>query len=300
MNHRGFTISLVLGLALTCSLRLAGCVSSEVPARPSPLAALDERMPNDLDARADQPLAVAREYSVTVFAPPLFAPVLSRLEAMYEAMQPDVDVYVRIAPRDPDLDPSEVIQQWMGSGAKADVYVAEEISDIRSTGIEPILAGPWVGDRLIVVTGRGSRLRMVDLSKGDAPVAIALERTALGRLSRLALDQRGIWNDISYRIGRFDDSAAILERARFGGQSEHVLGVVYGSALTADPRSTKAVGEITPPPHDRALHAIGAWTPRGRSFAIWMLSDEALAVAAEFGFVPLRPLDEQTADGSNP
>lgn len=299
--NRGHTISLVLGLALASCLQLAGCQGgSEIPTRPSPLADLDAQVLGDPNTRTDQPHPVAREHSVTVFAPPLFAPVLGRLEAMYEAVNHDVDVYVRIAPRGPDLDPSELIGQWMGSGVETDVYIAEEMADIRSAGMEPILAGPWVGDRLIVVTGRGSRLRMVDLSKGDAPIAIALDRTALGRLSRLALKERGIWNDISYRIGHFDGSAAIIERARFGGQSEHILGVVYGSALTADPRSVKAVGEIMPPPHDRALHAVGAWTPRGRSFATWLLTDEALAAAAEHGFVPLRPLADQTADGSNP
>jgi ABC-type molybdate transport system substrate-binding protein len=236
--------------------------------------------PEPLEPRTD-----ARNEVLVVYAAPTLAALVERLAAVYEAENPDIRVRVRTGQRGPVLDPWGNIARDINAGAAVDVLAAERAWQIDELTRPPPVRRQWLGNELVAVTGRASRLRLIDLSTGWCGVAVALERTALGRDSRASLEARGVWSTVAERVERFDDAAAILERARWGADSEHVLGIVYRTdARGAAAEGTRVVGRLALPAGEELVHELAAWTPRGEALVAWLTGEHAAAVAREMGF----------------
>lgn len=235
---------------------------------------------------------------VHVLSSQVFASVMGPLESAFEREHPEFDLVVTYGVERAPLDADQDLQTIIGDGAQADVFLAGDLRQVEEVSRAPMSIVPWLGNRLVLVRRSRSRLRMIDLSKGNCEVAVALERTPLGRASRAALEARGIWSGISERVGLFGDGETILSRTGSLGL-DPVLGIVYASTRLNSELPIEVAGVIA----DEDLvdqHVVSVWSEDGGRFAEWLISPAAQRIASQSGFLALYSVevDEDAETGA--
>ena len=212
-------------------------------------------------------------------------PLLVWCERVYEQENPSIDIVLDFGQKDAGLDRTQVLIEKIAASGSADVFIAEHSKQFDALPGVKREERAWLVNRVVAVTARDSRLRMIDLSRGSCQVCVALERTPLGRLSRLALDRRGIWSTVSDRVGRFDDSDAINEVVRHSSsRGQDVIGIVYASDATG--AGVRVIGELELPDDESATHVASWFTGEGERFAEFLWSDAVMARASGMGLRP--------------
>lgn len=212
-------------------------------------------------------------------------PLLVWCERVYEQENPTIDIALDFGQKDAGLDRTQVLIEKIAASGSADVFIAEHAKQFDALPGVKREERAWLVNRIFAVTARDSRLRMIDLSRGSCQIGVALERTPLGRLSRLALDRRGLWSTVSDRVGRFDDSDAICEVVRHSSsRGQEMIGIVYASD-TID-AGVRVIGELELPEDESATHVAAWFTSEGGRFAEFLLSDQVSARAAGMGLRP--------------
>jgi len=210
---------------------------------------------------------------------------MSHLEPMFERDHPEFDLVITFGVAHAPLDADQNLQEMISDGAQLDVFLAGDAIQVSQISREPTAVVPWVGNRLVLVRPRGSGLRLIDLSSGNCEVAVALERTPLGRASRKMLEARGIWSQLTERVGLFDDAKAIMTRIASPGL-EPTIGIVYASAVrTGDERieiaaALDGVG-------GGVEHVVAVWSADGGVFSAWLGTPAVQDIARQTGFVTL-------------
>jgi ABC-type molybdate transport system substrate-binding protein len=229
------------------------------------------------DAHVRQPLHV--------FASGVFGPLMDQIEPMFERDNPSFDLIVTFGKAHAPLDTDQDLQEMIGDGAQLDVFLAGDMAQVSQISREPITVVPWVGNRLVLVRRRGSKLRLIDLSSGTCEVAVALERTPLGRASRHVLESRGLWSEVSGRVGQFDEGDAIARRIA-SPALQPALGIVFASTVRTSEHPIEVAAKLGAA-EDGVEHVIAIWTERGGRFAAWLESRGAQQIAQRAGFVVL-------------
>ena len=237
--------------------------------------------------------AAADARPIHVFAAGTFDALLERLEPMFERDHPGVDLVVRHGVARPPLDADQTLSEAVNAGQAVDAMLVVDAEQLERLTRQPSAVTPWLGNRLVLIRRRGSGLRLIDLSAGVCEVSVALEQTGLGRATRGALRERGVWSGLSGRAGLFDGGRAIVARVA-SERLEPALGIVFASDAAATESSITVAAVLDA---GGVEHAAATWTADGRLFARWLRSDEAIAVATRLGFSA--PVDARASPPTN-
>ncbi|GIW74165.1 MAG: hypothetical protein KatS3mg103_0687 [Phycisphaerales bacterium] len=212
-----------------------------------------------------------------------------------------MDLVLHEGARTGRLDQAQWLALRLDRGAQADAYLAESVQTVRDRTRTPAGWAPWLGNTLVVVAPRGVGVPASALGDRTTPVHLALERTALGRWTRAALRQAGLWDEVAPTAGLFDNGRAIVQRLHESAQRDPprpALGIVLGS--DADPARVEIVGRLAPPADDPPVHAVAWLTQAGEDLASWLRHDpSARRTALAMGFLLPGPTLPD-ADGSAP
>lgn len=217
---------------------------------------------------------------IHVLAADTFGALLDRLEPMFEREHPGVDLVVTYGVSSPPLDADQTLSRAVNAGQTIDVILVDDAVQLKRLARQPSAVTPWLSNRLVLIRTRGTGLRLIDLSTGVCEVSVALERSALGRATRAALRERGVWSGMSGRVGLFDGGPAIVARVA-SERLEPALGIVFASDAATTKRSITVVAVLDA---EGVGHVAATWTVDGRMFARWLRSDEALGVARGLSF----------------
>ncbi len=224
--------------------------------------------------------------AVRVAVDPVLAPLVRRLEPLYEGTTPGIDLVIYEGARTARMDQADWLAMRLDRGAEADAYLSESVHQIGDLTRTPMGEGPWLGNTLAVVVANGSTLDRRELAMGRAPVHVALERTALGRWTRASLRESGLWGEVALASGNFDGGEMIVERVSYFAKRsppEESFGVVFGS--DADARRVRIVGYLDQPHGDATMHHAAWFSEAGADFVRWLVQDsDALQTASRMGF----------------
>lgn len=236
---------------------------------------------------------------VRVFVAPELADLMRRLEPRYEAATPGVDLEVVLSA---DLDVRASEEQFVrriNAGAACDALLSESAARVLELTARPRAWAPIAVGEIVVIAPAASGVSERDMLEGRIPVAVALERTGLGRASRLALTHAGVWDTVVAQVGRVSDTVAALEAIAHAGAQDppaDVAGLVYRSAalraIRTEPDPRRRITILAPldsPPDAPIVHVAAVWTDAGRNVAEWLRSDAARSEMAPLGFTPVDP-----------
>ena len=195
MTRRKSQVALVLGLVIgvLCACARTG-VHESTAAKPTEERTTDATS-NVPEGAAQSPATavVPRTTKVRLYAPSTFRTLLERLESMYEAQTPGVNLVLDFGEHQPPVSAEHALVIDINAGSPVDAFIAGDRAQIEALLNRPARIEPWLTNEIVLIRPRGSPLRLIDLSKGSCQVAVALDRTALGRATRGALRRRGIW-----------------------------------------------------------------------------------------------------------
>jgi ABC-type molybdate transport system substrate-binding protein len=229
---------------------------------------------------------VPRDTRVRLFVPEMFRSLLERLEPMYEERTPGVNLVVYYGEDQPPLSAEQALVVDIDAGATVDAFISADDKYVTELLTRPERIEKWLTNEIVLIRPRTAPLRLIDLSKGSCQVAVALDRTALGRATRSALERRGIWESVTGRVGLFEDGQAIQTRVA-SRDLDACLGVVYRSDLWNTPERVRVIGPLEPGDETPLVHYVASWTGEGSRLIDWLGSDEAVEVAVEVGFLRL-------------
>jgi len=186
---------------------------------------------------------------------------------------------------------SSALGRQIAAGAGADIFISANREWAEFAGSPGGFLDPAVvfGNVLVVIVGAGSGEQV---SLEELPVFLAGSRLALaspdsvpaGQYARQALENAGVWDQLSARLAPADD---VRGATRFVASGAARAGVVYGT-------EAKFPGVELAANIDAGLHApIGYWMivaegalMAAREFADYLTGTEAAAILLEYGFVP--------------
>ena len=284
---------LILALVLLAAGALAACAPlANMRAEEWRWAAADP------EPGAGPPASAPR---VRVFVAPEFAELMRRLEPRYEA-EAGVDLELVF---DAHLDLRAAEDQLIlrvargGRGAAPDLLLLESAARVADLTHRPRAWAPLAVGEVVAVAPAQAMVTPREMLEGTVPVAMSLERSALGRASRLALERAGAWKTASASVGRFDHADAICESIAHAGEQDpplDIIGLVYRSAalraIRAEPdprRRIAIVGALRSPPDEPCAHAMAVWTDAGRALGEWLRSPPAQSEMRRLGFAPVAP-----------
>lgn len=243
-----------------------------------------------------QAAALAAGPRVRVFVAPEFAELMRRLEPRYEA-EAGVDLELVF---DAHLDLRSAEEQLIlrsTRGAAPDLLLLESAARVMDLTHRPRAWALLAVGEVVAISPAQAMGTVREMLEGTVPVAMALERSALGRASRLSLEYAGAWKTASASVGRFDHADAISEYIAHAGEQNPpvaTVGLVYRSAALRairreiDPRRRIAVlTTLASPPDEPAAHAMAVWTDAGRDFGDWLCSPHAQSEMRRLGFTPV-------------
>ena len=192
------------------------------------LTACAEKAPPAPPAPARTPLAIAHE--------PAYADVADALAQRYAADHPDVAARTTTEQEDADL----LILRHPDDRPHANLRVIER--------------------RVGVVVPADSRLRLIDLSRGDCDVVVGREGTPLGELGRATLRARGLDDQINPRL-READADDLIDRVI----ERDAIGLAYTTVAADRAADVRIVAEGA-----RDTAVLVAVTPEGARVLEWL------------------------------
>ena len=197
---------------------------------------------------------------------------------------------------------SGTLARQIDNGAPADVYLSANPDWVdhleEQERLQPGSRIDLVGNRLALIapagieedfgTGSDQPTDILARLPADGRVAVADPAHApAGRYARQGLEALGLWDAVEPRLARMPDVRATLALV---GRGEADLGIVYttDAPLTED---VAIVGLFPADSHAPILYVAAAVADgnveAATAFLDFLTSDEAQAVFARFGFVPL-------------
>lgn len=193
---------------------------------------------------------------------------------------------------------SSALARQIAAGAPADLFVSADqawMDDIAARRlIVPGTRAPFLGNRLVIVTAAGNRVRVplapVPLARllGAGPLAMAdPESVPAGRYGKTALTTLGVWAQVRPRVVAAENVRAALALVERGAAP---FGIVYATDARAAPgvRIAGFFPARTHPPIVYPLARLTASTNReAEAFRRFLLSRDGQAIFARHGFPPL-------------
>ena len=194
---------------------------------------------------------------------------------------------------------SSALARQIEQGAPADLFISADLDWMdhleREKLIRPETRRPLLGNRLVVIAP-ADRPHPLDLRPGAVAARVGNGRLALaavatvpaGKYARQALQNLGLWSEVSERLAEAQNVRAALP---FVARGEAPLGVVYETDARADPNVAivARLPETSHPPivYPAALTAGARGGAEPARFLAALTSPAARAAFAREGFTPL-------------
>jgi molybdate transport system substrate-binding protein len=234
--------------------------------------------------------AAAAERPLTVFAA---ASLRESLDAIAHAWEAEGHGKVVLS-----YAASSALAKQIEQGAPADVFVSADsvwmdyLQDRKL--IEPASRFVLVRNALVLVAPATSALKSLDLSQhGALLAALGKDRLAVaetssvpaGKYARQALENLGLWGDLSARLAQGENVRAALE---FVARGDTPLGIVYLTDARAEPR-VKVLATFADRTHAPILYpaarTIGAEPKPAAAFLAYLRSKQAVVIFRRAGFI---------------
>jgi len=263
------SIAMVLAIALS-----AAPASAEVPAAPTPPSAPSHKPP------------------VTVFAA---ASLRNALDAAATAFKTKTGVELKIS-----YAGSMALARQIEAGAPAEIFLSADLASMdylaEKGAIQPNTRSNFLGNTLVVVAPRTSRLEKLPFTREAFAAAIGSGKIAtgditsvpVGKYARAALDKLGLWSVAEPHFAFTDNVRSAL---MFVARDEAPLGIVYLTDAKAEPK-VKIVATFPADSHPPIVYPIAltsAATGEAPTKLLSFLNSKAAkAIFAEQGFAVLR------------
>ena len=191
---------------------------------------------------------------------------------------------------------SSALARQVAAGAPADLFISADVQwmdDLAARQlIDPASRAVLAGNQLVLIAPAGSRLRLRAAPGFALAAALGQGRLALadpdavpaGIYARQALTSLGVWPAVAGRIARAENVRAALALVARGAAP---LGVVYVTDARAEPR-VQVVATFPAASHPPIVYPLArltsATSPDAEPFRRYLLSAEARAITARFGF----------------
>lgn len=231
-------------------------------------------------------LGGAHAADLTVSAAASLGDALRTLAPRFEAAHPGTHLQFNVAA-------SDVLVQQLAAGAPVDVLATADSTsmDRAAAGglIDSVSRRDFVRNRLVVVVPRDSSVALTGLA--DLGLS-AVERVALGapasvpagRYARTALEAAGLW---PLPPDKVVFAQSVRQALDYVARGEAAAGLVYATDAAARADTVRTAFEV--PLESPILYpvAVVAHAPQpalASSYVAWLLSPDAQAGLAEFGF----------------
>lgn len=230
-------------------------------------------------------------------------PTMLAASSVQEALEAAADVWAAKGHPRPLLSfaATSALARQIESGAPAHLFLAadEQWMDAveRAGKVRPGTRAVLLGNAIVLVAPAGSSTGTVDLDPtGFARALGKTGRLAIadpdsvpaGRYGKASLDALDLWPVVAPRLARAENVRAALALVERG---EVPLGIVYATDAMASNR-VRIVASLPASGHPPIRYPIAALTnadhPDAEGFRQFLLSDEARAIFARFGFLPPR------------
>lgn len=227
--------------------------------------------------------------SITVFAAASLKNALDAAAAAYK-VKTGVDVTISYAG-------SMALAKQIESGAPAEIFLAADVPSMDYLAerhlIEPKTRFNLVGNALVVVAPRASKLESVALTREAFAAAIGSGKIAtgdvasvpVGKYAKAALDKLGLWSVAESRFAFTDNVRSAL---MFVAREEAPLGIVYLTDAKSEPK-VKIVANIPASSHPPIVYPValitGVKSDAPVKFLDFLKGLEAKAIFLDRGFV---------------
>ncbi|WCT74562.1 molybdate ABC transporter substrate-binding protein [Sphingomonas naphthae] len=195
---------------------------------------------------------------------------------------------------------SGTIARQLEGGAPADLFVSADAESmdyaVAKGSIRPGTRRALLGNSLVLVAPMASRAKPVAMIDGRFPLLARLGpngRLAVGdpayvpagRYAEQALTKLGLWRAVQPRLARAENVRAALALVSRG---EAPLGIVYATDAALD-KGVALAGRFPAASHAPISYPMALTTraaPTAPRFARFLLSAQARAIFARYGFTP--------------
>ena len=230
--------------------------------------------------------AFSHAADITVSAATSLTDAFRDIAKAYEAHHPRDKVLLNFGA-------SGALLQQIAKGAPVDVFASadEQTMDAAAAArlIAPAQRHDFAHNTLVVVVPPDSRLVLQRLSDLRQPAVrrIAVGNPAsvpVGRYTREALESARLWTPLA---GRFVMAQNVRQSLDYVARGEVDAGFVYGTDAAVAQHRVKLALQVplaAPISYPIAPTAAGAGNQQARSFLAYVLSPEAQAILARYGF----------------
>jgi molybdate transport system substrate-binding protein len=234
----------------------------------------------------------AASSSITVFAAASLKNALDAAAAAYKT-KTGVDATISYAG-------SLALAKQIGAGAPAEIFLSADVPSMDYLAernlIQPKTRFDLLGNALVLVAPRTSKLEKVALTKEALAAAIGSGKIAtgnvasvpVGKYAKAALDKLGLWSVAEPHFAFTDNVRSAL---MFVAREEAPLGIVYLTDAKSEPK-VKVVATFPATSHPPIVYPVALTTSaKGEApakFLNFLKGQEAKAIFAEQGFLALR------------
>ncbi|MBW8783036.1 MAG: molybdate ABC transporter substrate-binding protein [Novosphingobium sp.] len=226
-------------------------------------------------------------------------PLVLAAASLQETLSAAADAWARHGHPRPAISfaASSALARQIEAGAPADVFVSadeEWMNDVAAKGfVAPGTRAPLVSNSLVLVAPAGSRIRLAiaphfplaqALGPGGRLAMADPDSVPAGKYGKQALVRLGVWPAIAARVVRAENVRAALA---FVARGAAPLGIVYGTDARVEP-AVRVVGVFPATSHAPIVYPLArlktSANPEAEGFRRFLLSSEARAIFAHFGF----------------
>jgi molybdate transport system substrate-binding protein len=188
---------------------------------------------------------------------------------------------------------SAALARQIAAGAPASVFLSADNNWIDTLLSESEIAitnkAGVAGNRLVLAAQRGryepghKLADYLDALAGDRLAIGDPQTSPLGHYTNIALDALGLWAGIRDRVAPIGSAQATVNFLKAGGAS---MAIIYASALVGE-NNLVILSEIDRYTHPAITYIAVSFDEKGATFVDWLLGNEAQAILARYGLLPL-------------
>jgi molybdate transport system substrate-binding protein len=197
---------------------------------------------------------------------------------------------------------SSALAKQIEQGAPADVFISADLAWMDYAAVHKLIKPDtrfnWLGNRLVLIAPKDSKVDHVDIAQGfdiaklagDGRIAVAdVKAVPAGRYAKAALTSLGAWAAAEPKLAQAENVRATLA---FVARGEAPLGIVYATDAKIEPK-VKIIGEFPngsyPPVTYPVAATAASQSPAVTNYLRFLQTQAAKAIFEKFGFSFLVP-----------